>query len=699
MKSIAERWSYGYTPRLHEVDLSPLVADLREKVAPPNWQIVLKRLILQAGGAVAHRGGRLALITGDAIGQVSSQTLQNLAVISQASPAMPVLRPLLGFNKEEILALARRIGIYELSAAVAEYCDLAPPKPNTRAALRDVLRDEARLDPDLLNKLVDDRRIHDLRRVDPEALASLLPEVDEVPAGATVIDLRSAAAFRGWHHPQALHLDFSHALAAYRSFARDRAYVLVCEVGLKSAHLAEKMREAGFDAFQLKGGIRGLMAARRGGGEDRRGAAGAGGAGLGTRSRRPVPCASSRRLVSSAVPSFLEARRQDFAEYFIGRRERQVQTMRQALSRRTELPVHETDRWFRILAESTSTAIFVYRADQVLYVNPACEMLTGYSSEELLAMLPWEIAAPDLQEALPRARRRPAERRSVGPQPLRGAHPHQGRPRALVRRHLGHHRARRGRAGGAPDRHRHHRAQAERGAAARHRRGDLLDHRRRLPALAGPPPRQRPRHGVRLRLRGGGRRGDPRPPARPLGDRRLQRAVRVRPPRHPLRARRRPRDQLPPLRHLEALPRRPLAGRHPHRELHRRAALRPRRPAARAHGGDEHRAGRRRRAGAVDPQDLRRPRRRRDRAQARRGGAGPGEGPRPGDPRLDRRRRHPHRRRGHRRLSQPGRRAAHRLDHGRGLRPAGGGHLQRRRRGDRQGRSPTPSSAASPRGG
>ncbi|MEO6191395.1 MAG: THUMP domain-containing protein [Thermoanaerobaculia bacterium] len=260
MKSIAERWSYGYTPRLHEVDLAPMVVDLREKVKPANWQIVLKRLILQAGGAVAHRGGRLALITGDAIGQVSSQTLQNLAVISQVSPAMPVLRPLLGFNKEEILELARGIGIYELSAAVPEYCDLMPPKPNTRAALREVLRDEARLDPDLLNKLVDDRRIHDLRQVDPEALDFSVPEIDRIPDGATVIDLRSAPAYRGWHHPQALHLDLSHALAAYLSFSRDRPYVLVCEVGLKSAHLAEKMREAGFDACQFQGGIRGLMA-------------------------------------------------------------------------------------------------------------------------------------------------------------------------------------------------------------------------------------------------------------------------------------------------------------------------------------------------------------------------------------------------------------------------------------------------------
>src|ERR1700759_4988041 len=68
--------------------------------------------------------------------------------------------------------------------------------------------------------------------------------------------------------------------------------------------------------------------------------------------------------------------------------------MQQALSSRTELPVHETDRWFRILAESTSTAIFVYRADQVLYVNPACEALTGFSSAALLARLPWQIVTP-----------------------------------------------------------------------------------------------------------------------------------------------------------------------------------------------------------------------------------------------------------------------------------------------------------------
>ena len=93
-----------------------------------------------------------------------------------------------------------------------------------------------------------------------ESLGARIPEVDRIPSGAAVIDLRSANAYRSWHYPGALHLDMPHALAAYPSFLRDRAYVVVCEVGLKSAHLVEVMREAGFEAFQLRDGIRGLMA-------------------------------------------------------------------------------------------------------------------------------------------------------------------------------------------------------------------------------------------------------------------------------------------------------------------------------------------------------------------------------------------------------------------------------------------------------
>lgn len=261
MKVIADRWSYGYQPRLIEVDLQPLIADLQSRTQPRNWQIVLKRLMLRAAEAVARKGRvHLGLVTGDAMGQVSSQTLQNIAVISQAAQRLPVLRPLIGFNKEEIVAIARQAGIFDLSSAVGEYCDLVPKKPATRALLPEVLREEAAMDPKRLAAAVAGRVSFDLRNLDEATLGPSVLETDRIDPGTTVLDLRSPSAFKTWHWPGALQLELQQALERYPSFDRGKRYVLVCEVGLKSAHLAERMQEAGFQAWHFKGGLKELMA-------------------------------------------------------------------------------------------------------------------------------------------------------------------------------------------------------------------------------------------------------------------------------------------------------------------------------------------------------------------------------------------------------------------------------------------------------
>lgn len=260
MKVLADLWSYGSRPRLYEIDFQPVAAELREKVKDQHWQIVLKRQMVRAAEMIALKTRRLGMVTGEAIGQVSSQTLQNLAVISQAARMLPVLRPLLGFNKEEILDLARRMGVYDLAAAVGEYCDMVPRHPATRARPSDIERDEAGLHPQLLKDLVASRTLWRLRDLPSEALAPSGLETDRIPEGATVLDLRPALAFRAWHYPGSLRLDFPRALEAYPSFDRGRPYVLVCEVGLKSAALAEKMQQAGFQAWHFGGGIKDLMA-------------------------------------------------------------------------------------------------------------------------------------------------------------------------------------------------------------------------------------------------------------------------------------------------------------------------------------------------------------------------------------------------------------------------------------------------------
>jgi thiamine biosynthesis protein ThiI len=258
MKVLADRWSAGARPRLHAVDFAAVAGELRERTEPRYWQVLLKRQMLRVAERVARARRAAAIVTGEALGQVSSQTLGNLAVISSAT-ALPILRPLVGANKDEIIATAEKIGTAELSAVVQEYCAMVPRRPATSAALEAVLAEEAKLDAEVLERAVAGRRVLDLRGLDLDAYGAPDLEVEAIPSGATVIDLRSRAAHRAWHWPGALQLDFGHALQAYPSFDKEKPYVLYCEFGLKSAHLAELMRRAGFEAFHVKGGTKRLM--------------------------------------------------------------------------------------------------------------------------------------------------------------------------------------------------------------------------------------------------------------------------------------------------------------------------------------------------------------------------------------------------------------------------------------------------------
>jgi thiamine biosynthesis protein ThiI len=258
MKLVADRWSYGTRPRLHSVDFEEAARELRERTEKRYWQVLLKRRMLRAAEAVAREVGAEAIVTGEAVGQVSSQTLTNLAAISPAT-RLPILRPLVGSNKDEIIAWARHIGTAPLSAVVDEYCAMVPSRPATAASLEVIEAQEAALDPALLERAVAGREVFDLRGLDVEAIAIPDLEVDAVPDEAVVIDLRARAAYDAWHWPDALHLDFDRALASYAAFDREATYVLVCEFGLKSAHLAERMRETGLRAWNFAGGFASLL--------------------------------------------------------------------------------------------------------------------------------------------------------------------------------------------------------------------------------------------------------------------------------------------------------------------------------------------------------------------------------------------------------------------------------------------------------
>ncbi len=213
--------------------------------------------MMRGGHALASRHGALALATGEAIGQVSSQTLENLVAIESGAP-MPVLRPLIGFDKSEIIALARKVGTYELSAKVPEYCALQGRAPATAARAADLDAAEQSLDLDAFTAAVAESPKLDLRVRRPAVSADPLA-LDHVPEGAVVIDLRSPAAFAAWHYPDAIRMDYVEALRAHAHVDASPTYLVCCEVEFKSADLAERLRGAGRRAHYFAGGTGRLL--------------------------------------------------------------------------------------------------------------------------------------------------------------------------------------------------------------------------------------------------------------------------------------------------------------------------------------------------------------------------------------------------------------------------------------------------------
>lgn len=137
-----------YQPHLwlHLVPFGEIQQQIMSLVPSRFRVLIYRRLMMLIADRVAHKLGALALITGDAVGQVASQTLKNLAVL-EAAASLPVLRPLIAMDKDEIIAEAIRIGTYPISIIPDQELlpGFTPRDPATAAGLREVEEAEKRL--------------------------------------------------------------------------------------------------------------------------------------------------------------------------------------------------------------------------------------------------------------------------------------------------------------------------------------------------------------------------------------------------------------------------------------------------------------------------------------------------------------------------------------------------------------------------
>ena len=139
---------HQFLSRLYLVPFGEIQRQIVAAVNRPLRVVLYRRMMMRIAEGVARKEKAKALVTGESLGQVASQTLENMAVIQQAA-TLPILRPLVGMDKQEIIDQARRIGTFDISSIPdQDCCQLFVPKhPATKARFDEVEDAESNYDP------------------------------------------------------------------------------------------------------------------------------------------------------------------------------------------------------------------------------------------------------------------------------------------------------------------------------------------------------------------------------------------------------------------------------------------------------------------------------------------------------------------------------------------------------------------------
>lgn len=235
------------------VPFEGVVREILEKVENSYMGVTLKRMMLRAAARIADDIGAQALVTGESVAQVSSQTLVNLAAIDEVCP-MLVLRPLIMSDKQDIVDMARKIGTAQFSAVIPEYCGVISVRPTTRAKPHRVQRAEGNFDMAVLEQALADRVLVDistLQQVGSEPKQDVVC-VKTAPPGSVIIDIRHPDEEE--HAPlqvagaEVMRLPFYRLASDIGTLPRDRSCYLYCGKGVMSRLHAAHLQQQGWTA-------------------------------------------------------------------------------------------------------------------------------------------------------------------------------------------------------------------------------------------------------------------------------------------------------------------------------------------------------------------------------------------------------------------------------------------------------------------
>ena len=250
-----ETYAVSHGVKFVTVPFEGVVSEILEKVDNSQMGVILKRMMLRAGSHVAKELNIDAMVTGESIAQVSSQTLRNLTVIDSVTDTL-VLRPLIAMDKPDIIDLSREIGVYDFAASMPEYCGVISVKPTTRAKPEKIEAEENNFNFSVLEDAIANARIEKIQNVLRSSEGVTEVDLVQVPAANDlVVDIR---------HPQEeesapLHLTnneiikipFYQLLTNMDQLPKDRSILLYCAKGTMSQLHAEQLKQSGLENVKV----------------------------------------------------------------------------------------------------------------------------------------------------------------------------------------------------------------------------------------------------------------------------------------------------------------------------------------------------------------------------------------------------------------------------------------------------------------
>jgi thiamine biosynthesis protein ThiI len=235
------------------VPFEDVVSEIFRSTHESYMGVTLKRLMLQASEKIADDMGIDALVTGESVAQVSSQTLRNLAVIDQATTKL-VLRPLATMNKPEIIAIANQIGTRHFAESMPEYCGVISKNPVINGSFKRVVKEAARFDYSVLDAAIEQSKTIPVDSIiDDVNAAAAVDVVKLIEPGVVVIDIRredeqatSPLALQGVKL-----IPFHKLNGQFKALDQAKEYLLYCDKGVMSQLHAQYLRDAGFNNVRV----------------------------------------------------------------------------------------------------------------------------------------------------------------------------------------------------------------------------------------------------------------------------------------------------------------------------------------------------------------------------------------------------------------------------------------------------------------